>query len=336
MINTTCLLLIKNNKYIGVYNMNNFKKIGLTALAGSLVASSVAYAGELGVSGTATMKVTNNSYSAAGKTVAMGNSVNFAGSGETDGGLTVAVSFELDQGAGDGTGPFDSHKVSVGSDTLGTVTVHGHGGDNAAAAIDGTAAGDLWDNTLGISAANDPAVAPSGNGLVQYTLPSFTDGLAVNATYSSVGENHGGSGAFGIVYTGIEGLTVKYGSSEDNSTVAVSADATTMGLSYAYGPITVGVSSATYDHTTASSDQDVTAWGISYTVSDSISVSYGQEEIDNNTSTADIEVSGIVASYTSGGMTVSARQISGDNVDASSTGVNNDNETWQLSASFAF
>jgi len=35
-------------------------------------------------------------------------------------------------------------------------------------------------------------------------------------------------------------------------------------------------------------------------------------------------------------MTVSARQISGDNVDASSTGVNNDNETWQLSASFAF
>ena len=50
--------------------------------------------------------------------VAMGNSVTFAGSGETDGGLTVNASFELDQGAGDGTGPFDSHSVSVGSDTL--------------------------------------------------------------------------------------------------------------------------------------------------------------------------------------------------------------------------
>jgi outer membrane protein OmpU len=316
--------------------MNNFKKIGLTALAGSLVASSVAVAGELGVSGSAVMKVTNNSYSAAGKTIAMDNSVNFAGSGETDGGLTVGLSFELDQGAGDGTGPFDSHKVSVGSDTLGTLTVHGHGGSNAAAAIDATASGDLWDNTLGISTSNDPSTGPSGNGLVQYTLPAFADGLAVNATYSSVGENNGGSGAFGVVYTGVEGLTVKFGSAEDNSTIDKTADHTVMALSYAYGSITASVSSSEYEHTDTTSDQDVTSWGLSYTVSDSISVSYGQDTIDNTGSTADIEVSGVVASYTSGGMTVSAKQISANNVDASSTGLNNDNETWQLSASFAF
>jgi len=316
--------------------MNNFKKIGLTALAGSLVASSVAVAGELGVSGSAVMKVTNNSYSAAGKTIAMDNSVNFAGSGETDGGLTVGLSFELDQAAGDGTGPFDSHKVSVGSDTLGTLTVHGHGGSNAAAAIDATASGDLWDNTLGISTSNDPSTGPSGNGLVQYTLPAFTDGLAVNATYSSVGENDGGSGAFGVVYTGVEGLTVKFGSAEDNSTIDKTADHTVMALSYAYGSITASVSSSEYEHTDTSSDQEVTSWGLSYTVSDSISVSYGQDTIDNTGSTADIEVSGVVASYTSGGMTVSAKQISANNVDASSTGLNNDNETWQLSASFAF
>ena len=316
--------------------MNNFKKIGLTALAGSLVASSVAVAGELGVSGSAVMEVTNNSYSAAGKTIAMDNSVNFAGSGETDGGLTVGLSFELDQAAGDGTGPFDSHKVSVGSDTLGTLTVHGHGGSNAAAAIDATASGDLWDNTLGISTSNDPSTGPSGNGLVQYTLPAFTDGLAVNATYSSVGENDGGSGAFGVVYTGVEGLTVKFGSAEDNSTIDKTADHTVMALSYAYGSITASVSSSEYEHTDTSSDQEVTSWGLSYTVSDSISVSYGQDTIDNTGSTADIEVSGVVASYTSGGMTVSAKQISANNVDASSTGLNNDNETWQLSASFAF
>ena len=65
--------------------MNNFRKIGLTALAGSLVAS-VAVAGDLAVTGVAEMAVTNHSQSAAGKTVAMVNSVNFAGSGETDGG----------------------------------------------------------------------------------------------------------------------------------------------------------------------------------------------------------------------------------------------------------
>src|SRR5210317_2509825 len=181
----------QNNK--GVYNMNNFKKIGLTALAGSLVATSVAYSGELAVTGDASMKVANNSNSANGKTVSMGNSVYLTGGGETDGGLTVGISFELDSGVdtGTGTGPFDNHSVSVGSDTLGTLTVHGHGGSNAAAAIDTTAAGDLWNTTLGISTANDPSEGPSGDGLVAYALPSFADGLAVNTTYSSAGANNG-------------------------------------------------------------------------------------------------------------------------------------------------
>jgi outer membrane protein OmpU len=319
--------------------MNNFRKIGLTALAGSLVASSVAVAGELAVSGAAEMSVANHSHKSTGKTVAMANSVNFAGSGETDGGLTVNLSFELDNGAEADGGPFDNHKVSVGSDTLGTITVHGHGGSNAAAAVDATAAGDLWDNTFGMSTGNggnSVKAGPGGAGLVQYTLPSFADGVAANVTYSSAGENDGGSGAFGIAYTGIEGLTVKFGSGEDNSKAGLSADYTTMSVSYAFGSITASVSSSEYDHTTASYDQEVQSWGLSYTVSDAISVSYGQEVIENNLDTADIEVDGVTASYTSGGMTVSAKAIGADNVDGSSTGVNNNNEMWKLSASFAF
>ena len=318
--------------------MNKFRKIGLTALAGSLVASA-AVAGDLAVTGAAEMSVTNHDHKATGKTVAMVNSVNFAGSGETDGGLTVNLSFELDQGAGDGTGPFDNHKVSVGSDTLGTLTVHGHGGSNAAAAVDATAAGDLWDNTFGFStgAAGDSVKAgPSGAGLVQYTLPSFADGVAVDVTYASAGENNEGSSAIGLVYTGIEGLTVSLGSGNDNSTAGVDADYTTMKASYVYGSITAAISASEYDHTTAANDQEVTSFGLTYTVTDDISISYGQDKIENNTDTADIEVDGITASYTSGGMTVTAKSIGADNVDGSSTGVNNNNEFWKLSASFAF
>ena len=158
--------------------MNNLKKIGLTALAGSLVATSVAHAGALEATGAAEMKMTNHSASAAGKTIGMGNSVVLAGSGETDGGLTVSMSFELDAGVdtGTGTGPFDSHSLSVGNDTLGTITVHGHGGSNSASALDGTAAGDFWDNTLGISSTNTPQAGASGNGLVVYSLPAVVDG----------------------------------------------------------------------------------------------------------------------------------------------------------------
>jgi outer membrane protein OmpU len=318
--------------------MNNFRKIGLTALAGSLVAS-VAVAGDLAVTGDAEMSVINHSHKSTGKTVKMLNSVNFAGSGETDGGLTVNLSFELDQGAGDGTGPFDNHKVSVGSDSLGTLTVHGHGGSNAAKAVDATASGDLWDNTFGFStgATGDSVKGgPSGAGLIVYSLPSFADGVALDVSYDSAGENDQGSTAIGLVYTGIEGLTVKLGSGNDGSTAGTDADYTTMSASYVYGSITAAISASEYDHTDLSADQEVKSWGLTYTVTEDISVSYGQDTIENNTNTADIEVDGIKASYTSGGMTVSARSVSADNVDGSSTNVNNDRSMFKLAASFAF
>ena len=133
--------------------MKNIRKIGLTALAGSLVASSVAVAGELSATGSASMKVTNSSQSSAGKTVGMANSVYLAGSGELDNGMTVSMSFAFDSGVdtGTGTGPFDNHSTTVSSDTMGSLTVHGHGGTNSASALDTTAAGDLWDNTLAVS-----------------------------------------------------------------------------------------------------------------------------------------------------------------------------------------
>ena len=237
---------------------------------------------------------------------------------------------------GTGTGPFDSHSVTVSSDSMGSLTVHGHGGTNAASALDGTAAGDLWDSTLGITAANDVAAVTSGDNLVVYTLPTLADGVAITASYASDGENHEGSTALGLVYTGVEGLTVSLGSGDDNSTVAVDAEQTVMKVSYAYGPITVGYSNSDYDHTTSTSDQETSSYNLSYTVSDAISISYGEETIDKSGSAADIEVKGINASYTSGGMTIAAKSVSADNIDYTSTTTNNDNEMFKLSASFAF
>ena len=186
------------------------------------------------------------------------------------------------------------------------------------------------------AAGNSVKAGPGGAGLVQYTLPTLADGVAINATYSSAGENNEGSTAFGLVWTGMEGLTVSLGTGNDNSTAAVDADYTTMKASYVYGSITAAISASEYDHTTAANDQEVKSWGLSYTVTDDISISYGQETIENNTDTADIEVDGITASYTSGGMTVSAKKVSADNFDGSSTGVNNDRSMFKLAASFAF
>jgi len=287
------------------------------------------------------MKVTNSSQSAAGKTVGMANSVILAGSGELDNGMTVSMSFELDSGVdtGTGTGPFDNHSVSLSSDSMGTLTVHGHGGSNAAAALDGTAAGDLWDNTLGMTtgaAGTAPKASASGDNLVVYTLPTLAEGVAVSASYASAGENHEGSTALGITYTGVEGLSVSLGKGDNNATIDVEIEQTIMKVSYAFGPLTVGYSNNDYDHTTAANDQETTSYNVAYTVSDAISISYGMTDIDNSGDTAEVEVSGITASYTSGGMTISGTSIEAVNVDGATDGTDNDNEYWKLAASFAF
>ena len=118
--------------------MNNLKKVGLTALAGSLVVTS-AVAGEMSVSGGASIGLKNTTKTSTGKSWTMGNQLTFSGSGELDNGLNVSLSFVLDQGdnAGkttaaddNGTGPFDSHSVTVSSDSLGSLKFSGEGGSS--------------------------------------------------------------------------------------------------------------------------------------------------------------------------------------------------------------
>ncbi len=332
--------------------MNNFKKVGLTALAGSLVAAS-AYAGEVTVAGSASMKVRHVDGGAAnsGKAYSMGNQLTFSGSGELDNGLNVSISFVLDQGddtatvIGSGTqtvgtgAPFDSHSVSISSDELGTLKFHGEGGSSAQAAIDTTAAGDIWDSGFGVSTANDPKTSKGTDNMLVYTLPSIMDGVGLTASYTPKGSSAASSMAYAISYTGVEGLTLDYATGEDDSTAGSESDTTTFKASYAYGPLTVAYSQSEHDGagTGANTDQEVTSYEVSYTVSDAISVSYGTEEIarPDNASDQDIETSGLTASYTAGGMTITGTMKSADNIDYTTTATS-DREEWSLEASFAF
>jgi len=310
--------------------MNKFKKIGLTALAGSLVATS-AFAGSLSVSGSASMDVNNVSGSAdpsTGKNFSMGNSVIISGGGELDNGMSVSVSFELDQNAIAGTGPFDSHSVSVSSDTLGTLTLSGHGGSSAQSAMDTTAAGDIWNNTLGITAR--PAAAAAGNDSLFYTLPSMVDGLAVTASMSPRGStaNQGTLTSYGISFTGVEGLTLNYAVGDSGVAGSV-VESTTMHAAYSMGAFSVGYS-VTDDN--SSTNPEIKGLQLGYTVSDDLSVTYGQETI-GKTGAADQEVEALGVSYTTGGMTLGANTYESTNGGYSSGAKT---EKWALSASFAF
>ena len=325
----------------------NIKKIGLTALAGSLVATSLV-AGEMAVTGSASMKVRHVDTNSAGKAYSMGNQLEFVGSGELDNGLDVKLSFVLDQNddstaagaaksVNTGT-PFDSHSVSIGSDALGTLVFHGEGGSSAQTAMDTTAAGDLWDNGYGISVANDPSTSATSNNMIFYTLPTLADGIAITASYTPRGAGAiDSSSALGIAYTGVEGLTLNLAQGENNSTAGSTADATTMKVTYAIGSITAGYSNTEFDSQTAASDQDVESMNLSYTLTEDISISYGTDEISKPAvgGDQDIKVAAFSGSFTSGGMTIGA-MVGDVKNNAHGTSAAEDKDMWHLTASFAF
>ena len=76
--------------------MNNFKKIGLTALAGSLIATS-AFAGSMSVGGSAGIGFSGSSNSDASNQWSSGDSLTFTGTGELDNGMTVTTYQEIDE-----------------------------------------------------------------------------------------------------------------------------------------------------------------------------------------------------------------------------------------------
>ena len=99
--------------------MNKLTKVGLTALATSLV-STASFAGELSVSGSAALSYTGLNSNADTNPWAMGDSVKFNGGGDLDNGMTVSVYYELDGGT------FDDYNLKVGMGDSGTISFSGN------------------------------------------------------------------------------------------------------------------------------------------------------------------------------------------------------------------
>jgi len=313
--------------------MNTFKKIGLTALAGSLVVTS-AYAGSMSVSGGASIGLKNTTKTATGKSWTMGNQLTFSGSGELDNGMNVSLSFVLDQADDSTTGianaPFDSHSVTISSDDLGTLVFSGEGGSSAQSAIDTTAAGDAWNN----GSAFTVSASEAGDNSMLYTLPTLMDDVTAVVSYSPGGAGGGSATAWRLGYTGVEGLTVDYAVG-DTETVGSKAETTTAKASYAYSSFTLSYSSNEHDTEAATGGQDITSWNVAYTVNDDLSIAYGTETHDTEAQTIDEEAEKVNISYTTGGVTISASQFmyEGNDNTAGSAG---EKERWALSATFAF
>ena len=330
--------------------MNNLKKIGLSALAGSLAAVSV-NAAELSVSGGAALYIGTSNENGASY-YSMGDSVTFSGSGETDGGLNIAVSFELDGNdpagaktdaasatSASGSNVMDNRSVTISTEALGTITWSGHGGDSVVSGWDDmtpTAYEEVWDLTAG--ADTNRIAGASGNNMIRYDSPSFS-GVSVHASY--VDAAAGGVSMYhdyGIKISPemVEGLTVGFATGEVEETVGVAIDESVMFVTYAYGPVTVGYQESEADGPTATTTDDSTSMSISYQVSDDFSVSYGTHDLDLGSATAagtDQESSGWSASYTMGGMSISGHMHETDNVAGIASA---DLKSYELELAFAF
>ena len=98
--------------------MNKLTKVGLTALATTLV-SSASFAGEMSVSGSASLSYTGLNTNSDVNPFAMGDSVKFNGGGDLDNGMTVSVYYELDGGT------YDDYNLKLGMGDAGTLSFSG-------------------------------------------------------------------------------------------------------------------------------------------------------------------------------------------------------------------
>ena len=167
--------------------MNNLRKIGLSALAGSLATFSV-NAAEMSVSGAASISFddTNRGFGDRGNSFYMGDSIKFNASGETDGGIGVAVYYEWDGQI------LDDHKITLSGD-FGSLVFDGHGGSSAFGAIDDktpNAYEEAWDiiDTDGSGKSGSPLVinGVSANNMFIYTTPDM-GGATLSASYINGG-----------------------------------------------------------------------------------------------------------------------------------------------------
>ena len=324
--------------------MNNFKKIGLSALAGSLVAMSAASAGEMTISGGASVGVSQGKEENA-SAYYMNDSINFTFSGETDSGLTVSQKIEVEGGV--------DNQSTVIAGSFGTLTFHKHGGDSVMSGWDDKTP-NAYDEPWGVVASDTNTTGTnevhiingiSGDNLWRYDSPTV-NGVSVHAAYKqsataaseSSGASVGSYTDFGVQIAPemVEGLTIGYAFGEVEETATISNDESTLWITYAYGPLTVGYQSSEVDGQTSTQDDEGTAFGISYAVSDALSVSYGVNEVDLGSATAagtDQEAEGISASYTMGGVSISVAMNEVKNAGGQTA---EDHEAYDLNVAFAF
>jgi outer membrane protein OmpU len=305
--------------------MTNLKKLGLTALAGSLVATT-GYAGALDVSGAAKVSyVSQDETEVSGNPFSMTRDISFTGSGEMDNGMTIAYDQLLSAGA------FSTSGLSLDMGDAGNLSFrHGGSGGHGIGAYEDkmpTAAENVWDDLDG---QGNGVLTKNAVGKIGYGT-TFA-GANVSVDYNK-SEGGGSAKSIGVDFAPVDGAMVFIAMSDEYSGVNTSTDQTTFGGTYTVGATTVGIQRTSLDFAAANSDQDRTHIAASFAVNEDLSVSWGMSTVEFEGGSTNQEDSGFSVSYTMGSMSLTAAANASDNVSGTS---GTDDTHKEIGLAFAF
>ena len=305
--------------------MNNLKKIGLTALAGSLVAST-AYAGSLSVSGSAAVK-----YQSKGSERVTGNpwsdatTITFSGSGDLDNGMTISYGYTMANAV------FSSSKLLLDMGDSGVVSfgnVSHQAGISKYSDKMPTAGEQVWDD---VDATDEGVTDLGADNTLGYEITM--NGITASASYARMGTGTDNSIVL-IANDLVDGATFGIGSGTNVISNTSEDDMTTAWATYTTGPVTMGVQLSEIDKTAANSDVDREHAAVSFAINENLSVSYGISNVKYEASSkSDEESSGFSASYTMGSMTLGAVANKTDSVTGTA---GTDYSFTEVSLAFAF
>ena len=326
--------------------MINLKKVGLTALAGSLAAVT-AQAGELSVTGSANVTYVTQSGGNVAQSLGNDKDVKFSGSGELDNGYTFNIfTLSKDDLTVSSTGTI----LNMGS--LGTIGLGTGGGTNVNGAYDEPIPTAYEENSDagGQAPANYIGSTTDDNALV-YQLPameimgatissgveySFQDGSATANDGGATARSANVGNSYGLgVTVAYDALSIgAYVSEVENLNHAANKDAQdafggNWNVKYSAGPVSIGYSEFYYDggQTSASSAGTTTAaktvgttagifdgdmMSIAFNVNDSLSLSYSEMTAthdfgeESKTTDVDEEHESLQLAYSMGAMSVKA------------------------------
>jgi len=339
--------------------MNKFKKLGLSALCGSLAVTS-ATAGELQVLGGATATWSSNNKGTNGNPIGLSSGITFSGSGELDNGTTFTLTLtNADQSA------FSAGSIALTTPSWGSFSIGGITGGNGIGGYDDkmpSAWEETWGTSLGTGIDLAKGVGSSMN--VQYSTPRLA-GTKVLVAFSPVngggmvndkatGGDKGNNLGRGIdvlidmdiPYTN---MFVGYSNTERDGANNAAQDTTqdreegVAGINFTVGPVKIGMQKTleyTGNEETASDVMGYanTMFGVSFNVNDALSLSYGKLEskkgfVSSSNGKPKMIIESFQVAYTMGGASVKVAESSVD--DAAYT-LNSDKEATTVALSLAF